>query len=678
MSDDDVEVRFGASVEGFNASMAQVREVLQGLTEPVRGVRDNLGDLAEAFVAAFAIEKVVDFVKEVAELGEVAERTAAMLGLTVEQVTDLQFAAAVTGGSSEGMTRALEQLERAMSDAHSATSVQAAAFQSLGISTDFLKQHQNDLMGVLEQVSARFSETADGPAKTAIAMALLGRSGAEMIPLLDQGADGFAELKKQAQDAGVELSGPVAAGMAQTAENNNKLGQAWQGLGEGIMQIFKPAIDAIVTSMTSWIEGMTSSITQGGLLQTVLEVIAVAVDGVVAGLELFVLTFEEVWTVGEEIITALTKGLISLAAAMHDAVTLNWSAVGSDLNSGWQDQVDNFNATTKKMEDMAAATAANISKMFTQQFNGNAPGANSSGSPDDRDKPALKPPAQNQGGGANEAADAARTKVDGEITVLTEGLSRKQALLDSELQMHKITDAQWVQQSEDAINTEYQAEVAELQKELQLGGLKVTQRQEILNKIAELEQKHATDIQKIQQKAAADYQKTWTSVADTIASALNSQVSGLLKGTESIGQALENIGLDLATQAIENAIKSITASAAQSFASVFAWFAPTLGPAAAGPAAAAQATVMGVAGGLASFEVGTPYIPHDMMANLHAGEGIIPAYANSKLQSAVDQFASGAGGGDSITHNHFHGAILDGRELLRQLTTAKRLNPSLA
>ena len=681
---EDVEVTFGASIEGLNASMAQVRETLQGLSEPIRGVRDNLGELADAFIAAFAIEKVADFVKEIAELGEQAERTSAMLGLTVEQVTDLQYASAVTGTSNEGMTRALEQLEKAMSDVHNTSSIQYAAFQSLGISTQFLAENQNNLAAVLDTIANKFAASADGPAKTAIAMALFSRAGAEMIPLLDQGADGLAKLKAAAEDAGVELSGPMAEGMAKTAENNNTLGQAWQGLGETVFQIFEPSINALVKAMTGWIEAATESIKNGGLLQGALEDVALAVDTVIAAVELLVAGFQILWTEGEGVIKNLEEGFTTLGKVAQDAASLNWGAIGSDISSGMQDQVATFEATSTKLESIASDTAKNIKTMFGAQFSGGSgadsggPGANSSGSPDDRDKGTLKPPGQNLGGSASDATDAAKAKIDGEITVLTEGLSRKQALLNSELQMHKINDTQYVELSEQAVNDEYEQEVALLNKELQISGLKLTQRQELLNKLAELEQKHATDIQKIQQKAAADSAKVWQDAGNTIASAFNSQVSSLLQGSETVGQAIEKIGLSLATTVIENALKSVISSAAQAFAGTFAFLAPPMGPAAAGPAAASQAAVMAVAGS-AGLAVGTWGLPGDTVAKLHEGEMVVPAFQSDQFRNAMDTLnkaSSASGGGD--VHNHFHGAILDGRELLRQLGTAKRLNPSLA
>jgi hypothetical protein len=74
-----------------------------------------------------------------------------------------------------------------------------------------------------------------------------------------------------------------------------------------------------------------------------------------------------------------------------------------------------------------------------------------------------------------------------------------------------------------------------------------------------------------------------------------------------------------------NAIQAIMTDAAQTFAGVFAFLAPTLGPAAAGPAAAAQASVSAAA----IFDVGTDYVVRGGLALIHPGETIIPAARGS-------------------------------------------------
>jgi hypothetical protein len=250
------------------------------------------------------------------------------------------------------------------------------------------------------------------------------------------------------------------------------------------------------------------------------------------------------------------------------------------------------------------------------------------------------------------------------IKILRQGFAEQKILLDAEANQFQITQNQKFALLEAETQKEYEAELALLQRKAGLGTLSVAQRQAVLNKIDELEAKHRTDMLRLDEQAIAQQQRVWTSALGSIETAFNSQLRGLLSGTTTWSQAFKKILGDLIIQFIEmcetmvvkwtaaqlaqttaattgaaaraaaeqgaanagvlanaaNAIKAIVTDAGQAFAGVFAFLAPTIGPAAAGPAAAAQASVSAAA----IFDVGTDYVVRGGLALIHPGETIIP------------------------------------------------------
>lgn len=106
---------------------------------------------------------------------------------------------------------------------------------------------------------------------------------------------------------------------------------------------------------------------------------------------------------------------------------------------------------------------------------------------------------------------------------------------------------------------------------------------------------------------------------------------------------------------ISGILKSIFASAAQTFAGIFGFLSPVMGPAAVGPAAAGQATVLGVASALPAFDVGSWELPSDMIARVHKGEMIVPASPAAAWRSALNDgpFGGAVGvGGGQVEVNH--------------------------
>ena len=126
MADDDVELRFGASLEGLQAGIEEAKEQVEGLSGPISGIVDSFKELGEALAAALAVEKIVDFAKEMGELGEATERMSKILGISTEQVGELNYAAALTGTSTENLTVMFSRFEAGLATADKGTGRVAA------------------------------------------------------------------------------------------------------------------------------------------------------------------------------------------------------------------------------------------------------------------------------------------------------------------------------------------------------------------------------------------------------------------------------------------------------------------------------------------------------------------------------------------------------------------------
>lgn len=109
-------------------------------------------------------------------------------------------------------------------------------------------------------------------------------------------------------------------------------------------------------------------------------------------------------------------------------------------------------------------------------------------------------------------------------------------------------------------------------------------------------------------------------------------------------------------------VKSIMASAAETFAGIFGFLSPLMGPAAAGPALAGEATVAAAAAAIPSFAIGTWALGGDTLASVHKGEMIVPAAATPWAQALMANAASGSGtdsSGGAGKDVHFHVSAMD-------------------
>lgn len=155
-----------------------------------------------------------------------------------------------------------------------------------------------------------------------------------------------------------------------------------------------------------------------------------------------------------------------------------------------------------------------------------------------------------------------------------------------------------------------------------------------------------------EQAAALKIQQTWQSVVDPAVSAVGSQMKGLILQTETWNQALLNIGdsaLSLVIQQIEKmveawivqALAGKAANAGLAGSAGVASFAAAPWPIDLGAPGFGAAMAAAAAG----FEQGINVVPRDMIAQIHAGERIMPAADNSALMSALGARGGGQRGG---------------------------------
>lgn len=185
-----------SSVDGFESSVLSLTGVLKGL-------------FAGLSVAAFT-QFIRGTINAADELGKLSQK----LGIGTEELSKLQYAADLAGVSSGELSASLSRLTKGMSDAAQGTGEAIKGFQALGIN---VKNSDNTLRSsseVMGDIADRFANIEDGAGKTALAIAIFGRSGANMIPLLNGGRNAIRE-------AGDELSrfgGVVTSDAARKAE----------------------------------------------------------------------------------------------------------------------------------------------------------------------------------------------------------------------------------------------------------------------------------------------------------------------------------------------------------------------------------------------------------------------------------------------------------------------------
>lgn len=182
-------------------------------------------------------------------------------GTTVEELSGLAYAAELAGTNQEQLGSGLVKLAKNMSEARQAAGDTRTAFEALGISVGSLENAT--VKDTLLTIAEKFEGYADGVNKTAMATALFGKSGAELIPFLNQGAAGIGELVKEAERLGVVFKEEDAKAAEVFNDTLTKLNTVVKGLTTQIAIELLPTFNAFLgklTDTTTEADGLRDSI----------------------------------------------------------------------------------------------------------------------------------------------------------------------------------------------------------------------------------------------------------------------------------------------------------------------------------------------------------------------------------------------------------------------------------
>lgn len=218
------------------------------------------------------------FTDSIAEIGDAAEETASKVGVTVAELQTLQKLGELSGIAADNTALSLKFLARTAYEAATGAKEAGEMFAAIGVSVTDASGKLKSNYEITGEVADRFQKMENGAKKTRIALGLFGRSGHDMIPMLNQGAEGIAAMRQELSDMGILLSDEDAKAMSQFRDDSQKMEWAMKGVAITIGKILMPMmrdlflwIRAKMKPAMEWLQKNT------GLVKVAFKALAVAI-----------------------------------------------------------------------------------------------------------------------------------------------------------------------------------------------------------------------------------------------------------------------------------------------------------------------------------------------------------------------------------------------------------------
>ena len=163
----------------------------------------KLGSAVKIAAAAFSATAVVSGIKAVTQKLDDIGKTADQIGITTDALQELRTVAESSGVTSDELDKSIEKLGKGLAEAAMGLGTAKDGLKTLGLNArDLIDMGLEDALGV---IATELNKLPNPMEKTAAATQLFGRSGAPMINLLREGADGMAQMRKEARELGVVI-----------------------------------------------------------------------------------------------------------------------------------------------------------------------------------------------------------------------------------------------------------------------------------------------------------------------------------------------------------------------------------------------------------------------------------------------------------------------------------------
>jgi len=224
--------------------------------DSIRGNLAKLGDesnrvkgLLAGLGVSLSVAGFATMIKSAIDAADHLNKLSQKIGISVEALSTLRFAAQLSDVSLETLQKGIKGLSQNITEANTGIGDGAQVFDALGVSVKNADGSMKSTEAVLLQVADVFANLEDGAVKTALAVKLFGKSGMDMIPFLNQGAAGINQLTAEAERLGLKLTTETARSAEAFNDNLTALKASSSALGISLARDFLPELTNITNAM---------------------------------------------------------------------------------------------------------------------------------------------------------------------------------------------------------------------------------------------------------------------------------------------------------------------------------------------------------------------------------------------------------------------------------------------
>lgn len=249
---------FTSSASGLVSGVNHSTRALSGLQRSVNSVASSsraLVAIQGAQLFGSILSGATSYARSLVSVGlaqaqviDGQRKLAGRLGFTYGELAGVAHAAGLSGVSMDSVANAATKADVALVNAQGGSKAAQAAFAGLGL--DVAQLAAMSPADRFNAIAAAIANIPDAAGRSAAAVALFGRAGAQLLPMFEQGAEGIAAAQAEAERLGLTLTTAQAKDVEAMNDSFTKAQQAVSGVVGQVVSYLSPAVTAIANQFT--------------------------------------------------------------------------------------------------------------------------------------------------------------------------------------------------------------------------------------------------------------------------------------------------------------------------------------------------------------------------------------------------------------------------------------------
>lgn len=241
-------VKFSADTRNFDTALKKTSRGLKGFGDTIMKHHRAIG-IGMAALGGSIVAMGVKSVGAYAKMGDEIHKMALRTGFSTVALSELRYAAQLSGTELGSVEKAVKRMSGTILDAKDGLETYIRAFRHIGIEVKELEglKPEEQFMRIMEALA----DVTDASDRAALAADIFGRAGTELLPMLEDGAEGLRNMNKAAHEFSFIFEQEAAEAAAKFNNSITDLKESLNSLQVTIGEILAPLLENLANKMTT-------------------------------------------------------------------------------------------------------------------------------------------------------------------------------------------------------------------------------------------------------------------------------------------------------------------------------------------------------------------------------------------------------------------------------------------